>query len=207
MMTLQDIVIGSEIHEYDCLASTNDKAKELAHSGCANGTVIVACQQTAGRGQGQHTWYSRSDAGMYFSVVIRPQRSDIEIQYYSLMTGVALNSALRGMTGVESLIKWPNDILVNGRKLAGILCEAGWQDGAVEYVVLGIGINISHGAADFPDDLVSSATSLAQEHSRTLDKQELLSGILKQLDIWYKMTSEYGFEAIITLYEAQKYIA
>ena len=90
MMTLQDIVIGSEIHEYDCLASTNDKAKELAHSGCANGTVIVACQQTAGRGQGQHTWYSRSDAGMYFSVVIRPQRSDIEIQYYSLMTGVAL---------------------------------------------------------------------------------------------------------------------
>lgn len=200
---LDETIIGREIIEYDCVHSTNDTAKELAMRGCADGTVVMAHEQTGGRGQGEHAWYSATGKGLFFSVALRPKTFE-NIQLYSLLAGVALNSSLRSTTGVDTLIKWPNDIYYDGKKIAGILCEAGWRNGAVEYVIIGIGINITHTTDDFPEELRARAASLAMCNARTVDSKEIMTEILKQLDIWYKMTAAYGFDALATLYEAQK---
>ncbi|MEI6285822.1 MAG: biotin--[acetyl-CoA-carboxylase] ligase [Bacillota bacterium] len=201
---MEKVIIGQELLRFDVVTSTNDVAKQCAAAGCVEGLVVIADQQTAGRGQNANQWHSAAGKGLYFSVVIRPQCRPENIKLFSLLAGVALNSSLRSVCGVESLIKWPNDIYCNSQKLAGVLCEAVWQGESTECVVIGIGVNITHNRNDYSCDLIDSATSLKLLGCAKLDKEIILSGILKQLDIWYQLTAQFGFAAIATLYNAQK---
>ena len=201
---MEKVIIGQKLLRLDTVTSTNDVAKQYAAAGCLEGLVVIADQQTAGRGQNTNHWHSAPGKGLYFSVVVRPHCRPENVKLFSLLAGVALNSSLRSVCGVESLIKWPNDIYCADKKLAGVLCEAVWQGEAVECVVIGIGVNVTHDRSDYPDDLGASATSLNMLGSSNLDKEIILNGILKQLDIWYQLTQQFGFAAIATLYNAQK---
>ncbi|MFA6075670.1 MAG: biotin--[acetyl-CoA-carboxylase] ligase [Negativicutes bacterium] len=201
---MDKVIIGIEVLRFDTIASTNDVAKQQAAAGCVEGLVIIADNQTAARGQNDNSWHSVHGKGLYFSVVVRPRCQPENIKLFSLLAGVALNSSLRAVCGIESLIKWPNDIYCDGKKLAGVLCEAAWQDGRAECVVIGIGINITQQPDDFPDGLADSVTSLKMLKAINLDREQILNSILKQLDIWYQMTQQFGFAAIATLYNAQR---
>ena len=201
---MEKVIIGQELLRYDTVGSTNDVAKQQAAAGCSEGLVIVADNQTAGRGQNANLWHTVPGKGLYFSVVLRPRCRPEQIKLFSLMAGVALNSTLRSLCGIESLIKWPNDIYCGDKKLAGVLCEATWLKDRSECVIIGIGVNITHCPADFPDELTACATSLKTIGSANVDNEQILTGILKQLDIWYQLTERFGFAAIATLYNAQK---
>lgn len=200
---LEKTLIGTQIIHLNTVTSTNDIAKQHALDDCVEGLVIVADNQTAGRGQNENKWHSVAGKGLYFSIVLRPDCIAEQIKLYSLLAGVAVNSALRSTCGVESLIKWPNDIYCQSKKIAGVLCEAAWRGDFAESVIIGIGINVESQPEGFPSEL-TVAGSLAGCGCYQLDKKIILTAILKQLDIWYQLTARFGFAAIVTLYNAQK---
>ena len=160
--------------------STNAVAAEAARAGAAEGLVVVAESQTAGRGRLGRTWVSPPRAGLTFSVLLRPQVPDpAEWGWLPLLTGAAVVSAVRAQTGLDAVVKWPNDVLVGGRKLAGILAEA-IHPGAV---VIGCGLNVTTRADELPPDV--AATSLAIEGARTIDRSVVLRALLRALAVVY----------------------
>ncbi len=142
------------VHDRPSLAtcvSTNDVAKALAAEGADDGTVVVADEQTGGRGTKGRGWHSAPGLGLYASVILRPGRSDIAL--IPAMAGVAVAEAVRAAAGIEARLKWPNDIVWRGKKLGGILSESAFRGDEVGYVVVGIGLNLRHRRADFPADI------------------------------------------------------
>ena len=159
--------------------STNDVAARLAEAGAAEGTTVVAESQTAGRGRHGRVWASPAGAGLYVSTIIRPERTGPmagNTAALTLMAGVALADAVREATGLLAEIKWPNDLMVERRKLAGILAEASAVGTELEYIVLGFGINIRHAA--YPPDIAARATSLEAELGRPVDRGAVLAHTL-----------------------------
>jgi BirA family biotin operon repressor/biotin-[acetyl-CoA-carboxylase] ligase len=186
--------MGSPLYYYPSAGSTNDLASRLARSGATDGTTVVAAAQTAGRGRLGRTWFSPPGAGLYVSIVIRlgvldrrlpgiepaPAEAPIPLpSRLTLLTGVALAEAVRGVTGLQAEIKWPNDIVFQGRKLAGILAEASARDGAIEHIVIGVGINIQ--AVEYPPEIVERASSLEHELGRSVERGALLAEFLVNL--------------------------
>ncbi|HVU71592.1 MAG TPA: biotin--[acetyl-CoA-carboxylase] ligase [Mycobacteriales bacterium] len=164
-------------------ASTNAVVADAAREGAGEGLVVVAESQTAGRGRLGRTWVSPARAGLTLSVLLRPQVSDpAEWGWLPLLAGLAAAGAVRAQAGLEAVVKWPNDVLVGERKLAGILAEA-VQPGAV---VIGVGLNVTTTAAELPPDV--AATSLAVEGARTTDRSIVLRALLRSLasvyDAW-----------------------
>jgi BirA family biotin operon repressor/biotin-[acetyl-CoA-carboxylase] ligase len=158
--------------------STNADALTRARAGAPEGLVIAAEEQTAGRGRQGRTWQSTPGAALTFSVLLRPASVPPSARgWIPLLAGVATASALRAAAGVQASLKWPNDVVVDGRKLAGILAE---QSG--DAIVVGIGLNVTGRAADLP---VPTATSLEQEGATELDRNALLPEILRSLAGWY----------------------
>ena len=139
--------------------STNDDAREVAAGGAPDGTVVVAASQTAGRGRLGRTWHSSPGAGLYLSVLFRPDEPLERCGQYALAAAVAACTACRECSGPVAIIKWPNDVLAGGRKVGGILAEIRTGREGLE-LTLGIGVNLNHAAADFPDELRATATSL-----------------------------------------------
>jgi len=174
------------------LPSTNTEAAQRALAGAAEGLVIVAGEQTAGRGRLDRQWVSPSGAGLYFSILLRPKAPPADWSVLPLMAAVAVHDALLEACGLETDIKWPNDILAGERKLCGILAEAS------EYsVVVGIGINLTAGA--FPPDLATVATSVQQEIGRPPDFEALLRVLTATLAHRYEtFCGEAGPAAIIS---------
>ena len=174
--------IGRHILNFDEVTSTNDIAKREAEQGAEEGLVVVAQKQTAGRGRRGRGWVSRPGLGVYLSVVLRPQATDAAS--IAILGGVATAEAMRnfGLEGVT--IKWPNDVLANGRKIAGVLVEPRMGQGRVEFAVLGIGVNVRHTEVDWPDELKNVATSLLRE-GRDVECDVVISALLKSLDEHY----------------------
>lgn len=143
---------------YARAGSTNDVARQLGDDGAAPGTVVLAEEQTAGRGRVGRHWVSPPGLGIWLSLVARP-RDLPEPGLLPLVVGVAVARALDPFAGAVQ-VKWPNDLLVDGSKVGGILCEGAWQEGALSYVVVGIGLNVLHSPADFPPEIEAAATSL-----------------------------------------------
>lgn len=174
---------GSPLFYYPVTGSTNDLAARLAEAGALEGTTVVSDAQTAGRGRLGRTWLSPPGAGLYVSVVVRaegPAGDSVPLPaMLTLMAGVALADAVRDATGFAAELKWPNDLMVGRRKLAGILAEASAHGPAIEYVVLGFGINVC--AAGYPPDVAARATSLEGELGRPVDRAMLLTGALVNL--------------------------
>lgn len=156
-------IVGREVLCYDTLPSTNAHAARLAAEGCADGLAVMAFQQTQGRGRLGRSWESPPDKGIYLSVVLRPPLAPAEIQILTLAAATATVRAISRATGLQTGIKWPNDIVAGGRKICGILLEMNCEADRVNYVILGMGINYSQEASDFPEELRERASSVLME--------------------------------------------
>jgi BirA family transcriptional regulator, biotin operon repressor / biotin---[acetyl-CoA-carboxylase] ligase len=177
-------MFASRIHHYFRVGSTNVVAMQAAAAGEPEGAVFVAEQQTAGRGRGGHTWESEQSLGIYVSVVLRPVLTPSDTLPLSLTAAIAVAEAVEQTTGLHPDLRWPNDVLLDGRKFCGILTEMNAEPTRVRHVVVGIGINVNQ--ASFSGELESIATSLRIESGREWSRVELTAALLKSLD------SEYG---------------
>ena len=166
--------------------STNTRARLLASEGYPEGTVVVAEMQTAGKGRRGRSWYSPASQGIYVSVILRPLLPLKEISRVSLVVAVAVAETLEAELNLKPRIKWPNDILINGRKIVGMLSEAVTDMDGVEYIVTGIGININNQIEDFPDDFRTPATSAIAEHEQPASRVKVLQSLLWHLEKYYK---------------------
>jgi BirA family biotin operon repressor/biotin-[acetyl-CoA-carboxylase] ligase len=169
---------GQDLHYFAFVGSTNDVADRLALDGAAEGTTVVADAQTAGRGRMGRTWYSPPGAGLYVSVVVRPGPTPSP-SVWTLVAGVGLAEALRRVSGLDVLIKWPNDLVLGRKKVCGILAEGSASEGAIRHIVIGFGINLRPAA--YPADLADRATSLGGELGRPLERGVVLAASLEAL--------------------------
>ena len=176
--------------------STNARAKELAARGAPEGTLIVSEKQTQGRGRKGREWFSPSKGGIYLSLILRPPLSPAEAPKITLLTAVATAEALLSLTHLEVNIKWPNDILVNGKKLVGILTEMSTDMDKIDYVVVGLGLNVN--TPGFPEDIRDKATSLFIETGKQFLRPRLVAKFLKWEEHYYEVFKKVGFEPVIT---------
>lgn len=191
---LETQLFGSEILGFDEVESTNDLAKRCLDKG--EGLVIITDSQTKGKGRSGRTWHSPKGLGIYLSALIKPQTANPSP--LTLMAGVACVSAIKPFLteeGPNPSLKWPNDILIQGKKLAGILCEL--CDGKSGWLVIGIGINVNHLPSDFPDSLQEIATSLKMEGGGPVDKAALIRSLIIQLDREYRSWQLEGTPALV----------
>jgi BirA family biotin operon repressor/biotin-[acetyl-CoA-carboxylase] ligase len=191
---LGDSEIGRSIIHHFRTDSTNTVALNLAQQGAEHGTVVVAEEQTAGRGRLGRTWYSEKSSGIYVSIILRPPFSPTAAPILTLMAGVATQRALSATTGLSVDIRWPNDLLVNGKKVAGLLTEMNAELGRLHAVVLGIGINVNH--SEMPGELKPVATSLRIESQRSWSRVQIFIALLKELERHYHLLLEKGSAAI-----------
>ncbi|HQR38502.1 MAG TPA: biotin--[acetyl-CoA-carboxylase] ligase [Blastocatellia bacterium] len=191
--------LAGEARIYAQLDSTNSLLKELADDGAAEGLVIVADEQTSGRGRHGRAWRSPAGAGLYASVLLRPVISVSDVALLSLAAGLAVADTLTGLAVMPVELKWPNDVLVAGRKICGILAEASFRDNRADWVVLGIGINLHVEAV--PLEMSDRATSLDQE-GVPIEARELLLPLLAGLGRWYGRLETAGADAIVSEWSA-----
>jgi BirA family biotin operon repressor/biotin-[acetyl-CoA-carboxylase] ligase len=191
---LGDNAIGHRIVHFFRTESTNTAALELAAKGAAHGTVVVAEEQTAGRGRFGRSWYSEQSSGIYASIVLRPPLAPAVAPVLTLMAAVAAHQAISTTTGLPADIRWPNDVLVNGKKVCGILTEMSAEVDRLHAVVLGIGINVNH--REMPSELKSIATSLRIEAGKTISRAQILVALLKELERKYHLLLDEGSAAI-----------
>ena len=185
-----------DIISLDETDSTNLRAKDLAAGGAPEGTVIVAGEQTEGRGRKGRSWFSPSGAGVYLSLILRPPLAPSEAPRITLMTGVAATEALVSLPGLDARIKWPNDILVRGRKIAGILTEISTEMDRVDYVVVGLGLNVNIPRQSLAEGLRERATSILIETGKSFSRVRLIQAFLKHFETYYKILQDEGFEPI-----------
>jgi BirA family biotin operon repressor/biotin-[acetyl-CoA-carboxylase] ligase len=171
---------------HDALVSTSDRLKELARSGAPEWTAVLAERQTGGRGREGRTWES-PPGGLYLSVLLRPSGEGARL--IPLAAGVAVAEAVAGF-GVTGELKWPNDVLVSGRKLGGILTEGSSASAGVEWVVLGVGLNVTLDPRSLPEGLRESVTSLAAEGAMGADAVAVAASVLAHLGVWYDALRE-----------------
>ena len=177
--------------------STNNRAKELAAGGAAEGTVVLAEKQTGGRGRRGRSWFSPAGGGIYASLILKPLIPSSEAPKITLVAAVALCEALRAVCPGAYRVKWPNDVLVGGRKLAGILTELSTEPDAVDYVVVGLGLNVNIRPGDFPGDLRGKATSLMMETGEPHSRAAVLRTLLEHFERLYEHFREGDFAAVL----------
>jgi len=172
--------------------STNDEAARLARAGAKHGTVVIAERQTAGRGRDGHTWTSPA-GGLYLSAVLRPALPLVDVPPMTLAIGIGVCEAAR-QAGAASVLKWPNDVLVGGKKLAGVLVEAQSQGGKLDSVIVGIGVNLSNEVPDV-------GISLAQARGVAVDRDVFIGSLLAAVERWVDRYVASGIEAIIPAWQ------
>jgi BirA family biotin operon repressor/biotin-[acetyl-CoA-carboxylase] ligase len=197
-IAFQNVDYVRHFYFYPSIGSTNQKAKELAQAGAEEGTLVLADCQTAGRGRSGRHWYSPPGLGLYMSIILRPDvPADQAFGVHMVTALAALQAADAARSQSVIGLKWPNDLVAEGRKLAGILSEVGFQGGMLDWCVLGIGLNVNHTQKDFPIDLRDKAISLRQLCNRRLDRSEILIQLLKALSDRYARFLIEGFDGLI----------
>lgn len=186
-------VFGKRYVYMDTIESTNLEARRLANQGAEEGTVVVTEEQAAGRGRLSRGWYSPFGKGLWFSLILRPDFLPSEASKCTLMAAVALTKAFHKMGLVDAGIKWPNDILVNGRKLVGILTEMSGSMEEISYIVMGIGINVKTKQEELPEEIKHIATSLLME-GIDIERTEAFKIVLEELEHQYYEVLDRGFE-------------
>jgi BirA family biotin operon repressor/biotin-[acetyl-CoA-carboxylase] ligase len=194
-------VIGRDIQVFHETTSTSDVVEKLARDGVKEGVVVFAESQTKGRGRLGRKWISPSRKGLWFSVLLRPDMLPQEATRITIAGATALARAIREQTGLTAQIKWPNDILISGKKVAGSLTELSAELDHVKYVILGIGLNVNMSLSDFPSDLRKIVTSLRIESGRAIQRAELCAAILRELDRDYTRVCAGKFEAVADEWE------
>jgi len=168
------------LHRLDRCPSTNDEAKALARRGAAETTVVVAMEQTAGRGTQGRSWFSGRGLGLYATVILRPPLPDIE--KLPLAAGLAAQDAVKSVAGIQPGLREPNDILWGERKLGGILCESGFSAGQLTFAVVGVGLNVNHAEEDFPEEIRTASASLRMAAGRRFDPEDFLAPLVEALE-------------------------
>lgn len=177
--------LGKTIHNYEEIDSTNTEGKRLAEKGAGHGTVIQAQIQTAGRGRRGRSWSSPKGAGLWFSMILRPDVSQESAPVITLAAAMAVVKAIERLPGAKPQIKWPNDVVMSGKKVCGILTEMSPRKEGVDYIIVGIGINVKQQA--FPPDVILTATSLEQElPGVSVCNEMLLSAVLEEFEHYYE---------------------
>jgi BirA family transcriptional regulator, biotin operon repressor / biotin---[acetyl-CoA-carboxylase] ligase len=194
-------VVGRDIRVFQETTSTNDVIEKLARDGVKEGAVVLAESQTKGRGRLGRKWMSPARKGLWFSVLLRPRMRPQAITQLTIASATALVRAIRHQTGITPEIKWPNDILIRGKKVAGILTEMTAELDQVKRVILGIGVDVNLSANEFPADLRKQSTSLKIETGDTVDRAELAVAILRELDHDYARICSGEFEAVADEWE------
>lgn len=196
---LKTKTMGQTIYFYEETDTTNNRARELALEGASEGTLVVAEKQTAGRGRRGKVWESPLGTGIWMSLVLRPQIMPAEASVLTLLCGLATAEAIEAETGLSAGIKWPNDILINGKKAVGILTEMDCEMSEVHFVIPGIGINVN--TASFPPEIAEIATSLYLECGKTVSRRRLVHKVLERLEEHYETFLRTGsFAAMLEDY-------
>ncbi|PJN62210.1 Bifunctional ligase/repressor BirA [Paenibacillus sp. GM1FR] len=201
-LALDTTVFGRKAVLLASTLSTQGDVLKLAEQGQAEGAVVIAEEQTGGRGRFGRQWFSPPGKGIWMSVLLRP---DLPLQHtpqLTLLTGVAVCRAVRACSGADAGIKWPNDVLIDGRKVCGILLESTVEDHEVRYCIAGIGVDVNFDPEDYPEDLTTIATSLKMETGQSVDRTKLTAAILTELEQLYFLYQKEGFGVISALWEA-----
>ncbi len=193
--------LGQVLHWFEEVGSTNDIARRLADEGATHGEVVVAEVQTAGRGRRGRAWVSPAGRNLTLSIILRPDLPPARAPELTLVASVALCQAVR-QAGVPAGIKWPNDLLSRGRKLAGVLTELAADPDRVQWVVLGIGANVNVRAEEFPAELRDIATSLAMERGEPVPRALFAAAVLSSLEEWLDRHAEDGFPPVREAWKA-----
>jgi BirA family biotin operon repressor/biotin-[acetyl-CoA-carboxylase] ligase len=178
-------VVGRDIRVFEETTSTSDVIEKLARDGVKEGVVVFAEAQTKGRGRLGRKWMSPTHKGLWFSVLLRPELSPQETTQLTVASATALRRAIKTVTGLSAEIKWPNDLLIGGKKVVGILTEMSAEVDRVRHVILGIGVDVNQDAAEFAPELRKIATSLKIEAGEEISRAELAVEILRELDFDY----------------------
>lgn len=189
-------IIGKEMHYQPSVDSTNRLAKKLAYNGAADGAIVVAEEQTGGKGRLDRNFYSPRGKGIWFSVILRPNLLPKDAPKCTLMAAVAIAEAMKRFD-LRAEIKWPNDIMFDGRKLVGILTEMTGEIGKVTYIVIGVGINVNISRDEFPDELKDIAASLSEISGYEISRVKLFRAVLEEFDKLYREVNAAGFDKII----------
>jgi BirA family transcriptional regulator, biotin operon repressor / biotin---[acetyl-CoA-carboxylase] ligase len=193
-------LIGKVIHYFDTVASTMDTALHLAQNKAVEGTVVIAETQTRGRGRLGRSWVSPKYKGLYFSIILRPDAQVSEVASLPLMAAVSVCEAIRRTGELEARIKWPNDILLDNKKLGGILTEMNAEFDRVIHVIIGIGINVNESAGSDKKALADGAISLGLKTGSTVNRASLLKEILRQFERLYALFSSHNIASILDMW-------
>jgi len=196
-------VMGREIHVFQETTSTNDIAARLARSGAKEGVVVFAESQSKGRGRMGRVWISPAGKGLWFTVLLRPDMAPGAATQLTVAAATAISRAITAQTGIAPEIKWPNDILIRGRKVAGILTEMSAELDRVKEILLGIGMDVNLETGDFPASLRKTATSLQIETGQKVNRAELAVAILRELDHDYDVVKKGQFEMLAEEWQAR----
>ena len=194
-------VIGRDIRVFQETTSTNDVVEKLARDGVKEGVVVFAESQTRGRGRLGRKWVSPAGKGLWFSVLLRPYLRPQEATKVTIAAATALARGIRAQTDLPVQIKWPNELLIHGKKVAGSLMELSAEVDHVKYIILGIGLDVNLTATDFPSELRKIATSLRLESGKPAHRTALATAILRELDRDYARLCSGGFEALADEWE------
>ena len=195
-------VVGRDIQVFEQTTSTNDVIEKLARDGVKEGAVVFAESQTKGRGRLGRKWLSPTRKGLWFSVLLRPELRPPETMQLMVASATALRRAIKTAAGLAADIKWPNDLLIGGKKVAGILTEMSAEMDRVRHVILGIGVDVNQDAAEFPPELRKTATSLKIESGEEISRAGLAVEILRELDFDYARIRAGKFAAVADEWEA-----
>ncbi len=190
---------GHPITFYSEIGSTNVQAKLDAENGAPQGALLVADMQTAGRGRRGRTWNSPAGINVYFTLILKPDYAPDKASMVTLLMALAVAEGIRETCGIEAGIKWPNDIVVNGRKVCGILTEMSVEREFIHYVVIGVGINV--GIQEFAPELIASATSLEAECGKSVSKAGLIANVMRAFEKYYeKFQSSTDLSGVLAEY-------
>lgn len=187
--------LGRAIHHFESVASTNEIAYQLAGAGAAHGEVVIADQQTRGKGRRGRTWVSPRGTNLYFSAILRPELPPQRAPELTLVAAVALAETLRD-SGAEAFIKWPNDVQLQGRKVAGILTELSSDQEQVHFVVLGVGVNLNCASADLGPEVAPTAISLSEARREKVPRALFTAALFSRLEQRLEEHAREGFEPI-----------
>jgi BirA family biotin operon repressor/biotin-[acetyl-CoA-carboxylase] ligase len=197
---LKGSLFGKRIFHFFKTDSTNRVALELGHAGEPEGAVVLAEEQTAGRGRAGRAWHSQRAAGIYVTLLLRPKLAPVQAPLLTMMAGLSAHSAVQALTGLDVDLKWPNDLLIRGKKVGGILTEMHAEPNQVRFVIVGIGLNANQDK--FPVEIASIATSLLAETGKSQSRMELLVRLLREFEGDYNRFLRDGVGSVVARFES-----
>ncbi len=193
---LSGFLIGRKIHFLEEVDSTNTYAAKLVQKGATEGEVVIADCQTRGRGRMDREWHSPSGKNLFTSIILKPPVNPSSASQMTLMAGVAVAELISEFCPGRVTLKWPNDVLIDGKKVCGILTEMKTKGDKIDYVIVGIGININMERLDFPEELQGSSTSLKEETAEHVSRTEFAAGLYNYFEKCYHTLTAEGFDSI-----------